>query len=69
MELGETQSPFHIEVSFRGGLTESQKQALREAQDAPINGVGRILGQAGPRPVRPASAGSTHSCQSQGQFS
>jgi hypothetical protein len=86
MELGETQSPFHIEVSFRGGLTESQKQAFKnaadrwtrvivgdlpdamvngeriddvliEAQGAPIDGVGRVLGQAGPRLVRPASAG------------
>jgi hypothetical protein len=82
MEIGEIQSPFHIEVRFLGGLTESQKQVFKdaadrwtrlivgdlpdamvsgeliddlviEAQGAPIDGVGGVLGQAGPRLVRP----------------
>jgi hypothetical protein len=84
--IGATESPYHIEVKFLGGLTSSQMQAFKdaadrwtrlivgdlpdvmvagqvvddvmiEAQGAPIDGVGRILGQAGPRLVRPATAG------------
>lgn len=85
-EVCDAESPYHIEVRFLGGLTESQMQVFKdaadrwtrlivgdlpdvlvdgevvddvviEAQGAPIDGVGGILGQAGPRLVRPASAG------------
>jgi hypothetical protein len=85
-EISATQSPYHIEVRFLGGLTSSQMQVFKdaadrwtrlivgdlpdvlvngqivddvviEAQGAPIDGVGGILGQAGPRLVRPAAAG------------
>jgi hypothetical protein len=31
--IGETQSPFHIEVRFLGGLTPSQKQVFKDAAD------------------------------------
>jgi len=85
-EIAETESPFHIEVRFLGGLTDSQMQVFRDAADRwaqvivgglpdvqvdgeviddvvidaqgiPIDGVGGILGQAGPRLVRPPGAG------------
>ncbi|MGY1829123.1 leishmanolysin-related zinc metalloendopeptidase [Geodermatophilus sp. SYSU D01180] len=85
-EIGQTDSPYHIEVRFLGGLTDSQKQVFRDAADRwarvivgdlpavavdgeviddvvidaqgiPIDGVGGILGQAGPRLVRPPGAG------------
>lgn len=85
-ELAKTESPFHIEVRFLGGLTDSQMQVFRQAADrwaqvivgdlpdvqvdgeviddvvidaqgVPIDGVGGILGQAGPRLVRPPGAG------------
>jgi hypothetical protein len=85
-ELAETESPFHIEVRFRGGLTTSQRQVFKDAanrwtklivgdlpdvivsgqtiddvridaQGVAIDGVGGVLGQAGPTLVRPPSAG------------
>ncbi|MFD1211009.1 leishmanolysin-related zinc metalloendopeptidase [Arthrobacter sp. GCM10027362] len=85
-EVAATDSPFHIEVRFLGGLTPSQKQVFKDAADrwaklivgdlpdtivageiiddvridaqgVPIDGVGGILGQAGPQLVRPQGAG------------
>ena len=85
-EIAKTESPFHIEVRFLGGLTDSHMQVFRQAADrwtrvivgdlpdvqvdgeviddvvidaqgVPIDGVGGILGQAGPRLVRPPGAG------------
>ena len=85
-EIGRTESPYHIEVRFLGGLSETQKQAFRDAADrwtrlivgdlpdvlvdgeviddvvidaqgVPIDGVGGVLGQAGPQLLRPPGAG------------
>lgn len=82
------QSAYKIEVRFRGGLTQTQKNAFKaaadrwskiiigdvpsvrvngeviddlliEAQGVKIDGPGRILGQAGPTNIRPASAGAS----------
>jgi hypothetical protein len=85
-EIAHTDSPYHIEVRFLGGLTPSQMDIFKaaadrwtriivgdlpdvivagehvddlviDAQGVPIDGPGRILGQAGPRFVRPPNAG------------
>lgn len=85
-DIAETNSPFHIEVRFLGGLSPTQMQVFKDAADrwtklivgdlpdvvvsgeliddvritaqgVPIDGVGGVLGQAGPTLVRPPSAG------------
>ena len=85
-QLTATQSPYHIQIRFLGGLNAAQKAAFKkaadrwtgvivgdlpsvkvgtdiiddlliEAQGVAIDGPGKILGQAGPTALRPASAG------------
>ena len=85
-QIAATQSPFHIQIRFLGGLNAAQKTAFKkaadrwtkvivgdlptvkvgadiiddlliEAQGVAIDGPGKILGQAGPTALRPASAG------------
>lgn len=85
-DIAKTESPFHIEVRFLGGLSQTQMQVFKDAADrwtklivgdlpdvivsgeviddvrifaqgTHIDGVGGVLGQAGPTLVRPPSAG------------